>query len=500
MESDTLDPGPGGAPEGADEGADLVYAAADAANTALRDAQTAARSAAAVAVATREAAKAAAAVAEGAGLVMTAAVAARASATRETAARAAAAIDLEAISRAADVAAAAAAALETIASEMHPEANEDDEGSDTATADTVAATVAAAATAEEKAAAEAAATVLSATAAAARTEAEAAEEAAATVDLATDGAAKSRRGVAQAAASSKKASDVVVDSTRRASHLAARVRTEAMQRSEGELRQATLVAELHDAIASDQLCLHYQPMYSIQTGALVAVEALLRWQHPSRGLLQPGQFLEVAEGRSLMNPIGDWVLTTAVAQAAAWRRSLGDYTPVMWVNISVEQLGRDHLTNLVEQLLSTSGLTRGQLGLEITERQLIRSAPAVAADLTTLRDMGVSLAVDDFGTGYASLDYLRRFAFDEIKIDRSFVAGLGHDKTDTAITSSIVALGRALDLSVVAEGVETQDQHDHLRELGCAVAQGYLLHRPAPAEIVSTLLDTDTDAAGASTT
>jgi EAL domain-containing protein (putative c-di-GMP-specific phosphodiesterase class I) len=189
-----------------------------------------------------------------------------------------------------------------------------------------------------------------------------------------------------------------------------------------------------------------------------------------------------------VNPIGDWVLTTAVAQAATSRRSLGDDAPVIWVNISVEQLGRHHLTNVVERLLSTSGLTRGQLGLEVTERQLIRSTPAVAADLTTLRDMGVSLAVDDFGTGYASRDYLRRFTFDEIKIDRSFVAGLGHDKTDTAITSSIVALGRALDLSVVAEGVETQDQHDHLRELGCAVAQGYLLHRPAPAEMINTLL------------
>ena len=128
------------------------------------------------------------------------------------------------------------------------------------------------------------------------------------------------------------------------------------------------------------------------------------------------------------------------------------------------------------------------LGLEVTERQLIRRVDDAASDLAALRDLGVSLAVDDFGTGYASLDYLRRFIFDEIKIDKAFVAGLGRDRTDTAVTASIVALARSLDLNVVAEGIETQGQYDHLLGLGCAMGQGYLMHRPAPPDTIGRLL------------
>jgi EAL domain-containing protein (putative c-di-GMP-specific phosphodiesterase class I) len=226
----------------------------------------------------------------------------------------------------------------------------------------------------------------------------------------------------------------------------------------------------------------------MDTGALVAVEALLRWHHPTRGLLYPGDFLHVAEGRPLIIPIGDWVLATAVHQADSWRRELGDQAPDMWVNITGDQLGRHHLDAVVAKLLSKTGLPPAKLGLEVTERQLIRRADAVAADLRALRDLGVSLAVDDFGTGYASLDYLRQFTFDEIKIDRSFVAGLGRDRTDTAVTAAIIALGRSLDLIVVAEGVETQEQYDQLRDLGCDRSQGYLMHRPAPPDVIGKLL------------
>ena len=169
-------------------------------------------------------------------------------------------------------------------------------------------------------------------------------------------------------------------------------------------------------------------------------------------------------------------------------RALGDRAPKMWINISCDQLGQQHLPGVVERLLTEAHVAPAAIGLEVTERQLIRKADESAADLGALRDLGVALAVDDFGTGYASLDYLRRFTFDEIKIDSSFVAGLGEDRTDTAVTASIVALGRALDMTVVAEGVETQEQYDRLKDLGCAMSQGYLMHRPAPARDIIDLL------------
>jgi EAL domain-containing protein (putative c-di-GMP-specific phosphodiesterase class I) len=248
-----------------------------------------------------------------------------------------------------------------------------------------------------------------------------------------------------------------------------------------------MVAELLRALEEDELRLHFQPMYSLDTGAIVGVEALIRWQHPTRGLLHPADFLGVAEGPHLVTPIGDWVLETAAAQAAAWQRDVGDHAPVTWVNISCDQLGRRHLTEVVERLLSGSGLAPALLGIEVTERQLARRVDDVADDLLDLRQLGVALAVDDFGTGYASLDYLRRFGFDEIKIDRSFVSGL-QDRTDSAITSSIITLARSLDLTVVGEGVETQAQFDRLRLLGCDVAQGFLLHRPAVADTITTAL------------
>jgi EAL domain-containing protein (putative c-di-GMP-specific phosphodiesterase class I) len=159
----------------------------------------------------------------------------------------------------------------------------------------------------------------------------------------------------------------------------------------------------------------------------------------------------------------------------------------MWVNISCDQLGRRHLVGVVDRLLSQHGLAADRLGIEVTERQLARRADDIATDLLELRGLGVALAVDDFGTGYASLDYLRRFTFDEVKIDRSFVAGIG-DRTDEAVISSIIALAGSLGLSMVAEGVETHEQFVFLRLLGCTVCQGYLHQRPAPAEIVDAVL------------
>jgi EAL domain-containing protein (putative c-di-GMP-specific phosphodiesterase class I) len=403
-------------------------------------------------------------------------VTAAACAAADIASRAATAIRAEAATRAVDVAAAATTALETIAAGLA-----DDEDLDVArrVAALVAATVAAEVIVQTKLTDDAATRVALAVTVAADAAALAAVAAASVVERAAGTAETAGHDVAGSSAATQLASDVAVVSTARVATLALR--------QVALLHQDPMVAELQRALELAELRLHYQPMYNMQTGAIVGVEALIRWQHPTRGLLLPADFLSVAEGVHLVTPVGDWVLETAVSQAAEWHHSLGGHAPVMWVNISCDQLGRQHLAGLVGELLSRVGLAPSQLGIELTERQLARRVDDVAADLLGLRELGVSLAVDDFGTGYASLDYLRRFAFDEIKIDRSFVSGL-HDRTNTAVTTSIIALARSLNLTVVAEGIETQSQHNRLRMLGCAIGQGYFLQQPAPSEIIHDVL------------
>jgi diguanylate cyclase (GGDEF)-like protein/PAS domain S-box-containing protein len=255
------------------------------------------------------------------------------------------------------------------------------------------------------------------------------------------------------------------------------------------LRQVSLEADLRRALAGDELRLYYQASYNLRRGTLVGVEALLRWQHPDRGLLAPVDFLDVAEDRRLMIPLGEWVLRSACAQASEWHRQFGERAPEMSVNISSRQLGRHELTRVLDDILRETGVRPDRLCLELTERQVLGAAQAVQDDLDGLSDLGVTLAVDDFGTGFANIDYLRRVPFRVLKMDRSYVGGLGTDRTDTALTAGIVALGHSLDLTVVAEGVETTPQRRHLRKLGCDLAQGYLLHRPAPASAMTRLLE-----------
>jgi EAL domain-containing protein (putative c-di-GMP-specific phosphodiesterase class I) len=450
----------------------------DAATIATRDAETVARSAAGTTMAAQEAVAAAGLVATSAKHATATTVAAAAGAAAELAARAATDVHAEAVTRALEVAASAVAALETIAAEL-PLDMDPDEARRAAAA--VAATVAAEVIAQAKATADAADRVANAVSMAAEAAALAAATAAAIVELAANTAEAAAHGVAGSSAATEAASDVAVSSSTRVADLA--------QRRLSILRRAPLVAELRGALERDELRLHYQPMYSMSSGAIVAVEALLRWQHPTRGLLAPAEFLDIAEGPTLVTPIGDWVVETAVSQASAWQRTMGERTPVMWVNISCDQLGNQHLPDVIDLALSGTGLAPGSLGLEVTERQIVGRADDVAVDLLRLRGLGVAMAVDDFGTGFASLDYLRRFTFDEIKIDRSFISGLGLDRTDTAVTSSIIALGRSLDLTVVAEGVETRAQFERLQELGCEVSQGYLHHRPATGKVISELLE-----------
>lgn len=468
-----------------DEVGDPILAATNAAAIAASDAAAAAEAAAVATLVAQEAVTAAADVATSAGRAMASVVSTAASSADEIASLAASHVALTADRRAFDVAATAEAALETAASARPSGLDSDDP---TWTAISVAATVAADVLGQAKATAEAAATVAAAVADAARDAAGNAKVAADTVDLAAGAVAAAGRAVARASAASEAASAVVVDSTARVTDLASRLHVVAANRRAGVLRRAPLAAELQDAVTGAELRLHYQPIYDIPTGEVVAVEALLRWQHPVRGLLLPGDFLDLSEGRPFVDPIGDWVLGAAIAQAARWRRSAGEHSPRMWVNISCEQLGKRRVAGVVADLLSSSGLAPANLGLEVTERHLIRSLDTVASDMAELRELGVGLAVDDFGTGYASLDYLRKFEFDEIKIDKAFVAGLGHDRTNTAVTASIIALAHVLELDVVAEGVEAQSQHDLLRELGCGKGQGYLMQRPAPADVITPLV------------
>jgi diguanylate cyclase (GGDEF)-like protein/PAS domain S-box-containing protein len=246
---------------------------------------------------------------------------------------------------------------------------------------------------------------------------------------------------------------------------------------------------LHRALLNNEFVLHYQPTIELRTGRLVGVEALLRWQHPQRGLLLPEDFLDIAEDRHLIVPIGAWVLAQACAQAATWQIGFGDRAPVVAVNISSRQVGRKDLTARVRSVLQASGLTADKLCLEITERQAIDLAGSGSADLHALAEMGVTLAVDDFGTGYAGFTYLRHLPVHVLKIDQSFVAGLGRDQTDTAITRSVVALGQTLGMTVIAEGVETVEQLDILREMDCTQGQGWLWQRAVPPENIDPLID-----------
>ncbi|GAA4625318.1 PAS domain S-box protein [Cellulomonas oligotrophica] len=257
---------------------------------------------------------------------------------------------------------------------------------------------------------------------------------------------------------------------------------------EAELRQALREAEGGTAVPGTGLGLVYQPSFDARTGRVVACEALLRWHHPTRGLLAPDTFLDVAEERALMWPLGLWIMRTAVRQAADWRTHLGGRAPDMWVNVSAGQLTRNELAGRTLQLLADHGVPPERLCVEITERQVVGGSHSSTTDLTALRDAGVQVAIDDFGAGHAGMDYLRRLPVTMMKIDRSFVNDVTLDDAHAALAGSMVAMGRSMGLRVVAEGVETREQHDVVVGLGCDLAQGYWLARPMPATEVERLL------------
>jgi EAL domain-containing protein (putative c-di-GMP-specific phosphodiesterase class I) len=250
-------------------------------------------------------------------------------------------------------------------------------------------------------------------------------------------------------------------------------------RHDGHSRgRLALVGELRRALERNELELHYQPKVELAGGRLTGVEALMRWRHPVRGLVPPGEFIPLAEQTGLIRPLTRWALDEALGQIAAWR-SQGLHLSVA-VNLSARNLLDPDLPADVERTLVRRGLDASALELEITEGSLM-SDPARAQEvLTRLRAIGIRLAIDDFGVGHSSLAYLGRLPVDDIKVDRSFVQGMADDPGDAAIVRSTIELGRSFGLGVVAEGVETPAAWKRLAEMGCDRAQGYLLSRPLP--------------------
>ena len=232
---------------------------------------------------------------------------------------------------------------------------------------------------------------------------------------------------------------------------------------------------LRRAVDQGELRVFYQPVLELAGQRVAGVEALLRWEHPERGLVLPGEFVAVAEETTLILPIGEFVLTEACSQVARWNQAHPDRPPLTAaVNLSARQLVSRGMATLVAEALDASGLDPGRLCLEITESVLMEDAGSSRSALDALKALGVTIAVDDFGTGYSSLLYLRRFPVDLVKVDRSFVAGLGQSPEDSAIVAGVVGLAKALGLAAVAEGVESPEQAARLVELGCDLAQGYL--------------------------
>ena len=262
----------------------------------------------------------------------------------------------------------------------------------------------------------------------------------------------------------------------------AEMRASAMRRLEVE-------RELRHALEREELALHYQPVVSLQDGVISGLEALVRWQHPTRGLLDPAEFVSIAEDSGLIEPIGRWVQERACRQILAWREQLPDHRSLdVAVNLSARQVAHRDLPATIEEIIARTGIDPINLRLEITESVLVEESATAIASLEALNEIGVRLVLDDFGTGYSSLAYLNRFPFHALKIDRSFVDALGIEQERTAIVEAIIGMARALSLEVIAEGVENEVQLAELRRLGCDYAQGHLFHAAMPSDDVSRLL------------
>jgi diguanylate cyclase (GGDEF)-like protein len=261
-----------------------------------------------------------------------------------------------------------------------------------------------------------------------------------------------------------------------------------------EVTRERALARLHNenairkALEREEFRVYFQPEVAIDGQHITGMEALVRWQHPERGLLGPGEFIALAEETGLIVPLGTWVLRDACQRAVAWQRTRPTNQPLMLrVNVSARQLAQDDLRDIVSQVIHETGIQPACLCLEVTESVLIEDPESSIRTLTALKELGVKIAIDDFGTGYSSLEYLRRLPVDCVKVDRSFVRGLPENEEDVAIVNAVIELGHALKLSVTAEGVETTEQLNNLQTAGCDTAQGFLFFRPEPPEELAKL-------------
>ncbi len=260
-------------------------------------------------------------------------------------------------------------------------------------------------------------------------------------------------------------------------------------------QELSLENDLRRALEHDEFELYYQPQLDIRTGQFIGMEALIRWKHPKRGMVSPAEFIPLAEQTGLIVPIGEWVLLTACAQNKAWQDAGLSSIPVS-VNLSGHQFTQRNLVSTLKSSLDVSGLAPQYLILEITESIVMRNTDATISLLHELNEMGLRLAMDDFGIGYSSFSYLKQFPLYAIKIDQSFIRDIDTNADDAAIAKAIIAMADSLKLAAIAEGVETEQQLEVLRELGCGGAQGYLLSYPLPVEEATTLLATQSQANG----
>jgi diguanylate cyclase (GGDEF)-like protein len=249
----------------------------------------------------------------------------------------------------------------------------------------------------------------------------------------------------------------------------------------------SLENSLHGALERYELLVHYQPLIDLHSGKVTAMEALVRWQHPTEGLISPVKFIPIAESNGAIVPIGEWVLRTACTQAHRWHLA-GLPAIRISVNLSARQFEQPNLVEMVRQILTETGLKAEYLELEVTETALMTDLERGVKTLKRLRELGVSLALDDFGTGYSSLNYLKRFPINMIKIDRSFVQDILSNPDSAIVTNAIIALAKSLQLTITAEGIETQEQRDYLQVRGCHEGQGFYFGRPADADTVTQML------------
>ena len=256
-----------------------------------------------------------------------------------------------------------------------------------------------------------------------------------------------------------------------------------------QITPSTAERRLREALENGEFRLYYQPIVSLWTKRLVGAEALLRWNDPRRGLVSPHEFMQALEDTGLIVPIGNWILEEVCAQSKRWQQAYPDRPALnIKVNVSARQLAQANFVQHLRECLETTGADADRICLEITEGALMYDVSSAWSTLREAKSLGISLALDDFGTGYSSLSYLRQFSLDLLKIDQSFVEGLGHSREDTTIVEHVIGMAKALGIVTVAEGVETEEQVRHLRAMNCDLAQGYYFSHPQPPDVIGHLM------------